>query len=117
MFRYSNLKSKINEQAEEIKNLNEEVIRLEKALAVAHANLQELKDNEDTTIATPSLDFNAIRCFSIERQRDSYGVRTTIGYSLLHDSDNVGPREWNLYCSLAHHEKLVEQFNKQKKAK
>lgn len=60
------------------------------------------------------IDFNTIRCFSIERQDYEYTRKTVLGYTLLNDSENHGPREWHLYCSEKQHQKLIEQFNQTK---
>jgi predicted RNase H-like nuclease (RuvC/YqgF family) len=81
------------------------------------AQLLRLQTNEDTAKATASIDFNKIKCFSIERNESQYRPCTILGYNLLTDAENIGPREWTLYCSVEQHERLIEEFNKQKKGK
>jgi len=92
-------------------------VELEKA---QHKILQLENKIKDITVAINSsnqefvIDFNAIRCFSIERQDYGYTGKTVLGYNLLNDSENHGPREWHLYCSEKQHQKLIEQFNQTK---
>jgi hypothetical protein len=91
----------------------------------ANANVERLKAEllrktryEETANATVSIDFNAIKCFSVERNQSNNGTPITIiGYNLPTDAENAGPREWTLYCSSEQHERLVEEFNKQRKGK
>jgi predicted RNase H-like nuclease (RuvC/YqgF family) len=99
-----------------------EVSNLKVKLEDANANVERLKaellrvkSNEDTSKATMSIDFNKIKCFSVERN-ESYAGRpcTILGYNLLTDAENTGPREWTLYCSAEQHERIVDAFNKQK---
>jgi len=98
-----------------------EVSNLKVKLEDANANVERLKaqllklqNNEDISKATFSVDFSKIRCFSVERNESCYKPCTLLGYNLLTDAENIGPREWTLYCSAEQHEKLVEIFNKQK---
>ena len=98
-----------------------EISNLKVKLEDANANVERLKaqilrlqTNEDISKATASIDFNKIKCFSIERNESQYRPCTILGYNLLTDAENIGPREWTLYCSAEQHEKLVELFNKQK---
>jgi hypothetical protein len=92
-------------------------VELEKA---QHKILQLENKIKDITVAINSsnqefvIDFNAIRCFSIERKDYGYTGKTVLGYNLLNDSENHGPREWHLYCSEKQHQKLIEQFNQTK---
>jgi predicted RNase H-like nuclease (RuvC/YqgF family) len=97
-----------------ISNLN---VKLEEANAnVEHlkAELLRVKHNEDISKATASIDFDKIKCFSIERTMSRGVPCTTLGYNLFTDTENTGPREWSLLCSYEQHENLVEIFNKQK---
>jgi|694.fasta_scaffold152160_5 hypothetical protein len=98
-----------------------EVSNLKVKLEDANANVERLKaellrvkNDEDTSKATVSIDFNKIKCFSVER--NDYGSRpcTVLGYNLPTDAENTGPREWTLYCSVEQHERIVDAFNKQK---
>ena len=98
-----------------------EVSNLKVKLEDANANVERLKaqllklqNNEDISKATFSVDFSKIRCFSVERNESGYKPCTILGYNLLTDAENIGPREWTFYCSVEQHEKLVEIFNKQK---
>lgn len=99
------------------------ISELKVQLENANAEVKRLKDElirktryEETSNAIVSIDFNAIKCFSVERNQSNDGRPITIlGYNLPTDAENTGPREWTLYCSSEQHEKLVEQFNKQKK--
>lgn len=94
-------------------------------LQEANTNVERLKvellnskTHEEVADATFAIDFNSIRCFSVERNVSNSGKPITIlGYNLLTDGESIGPREWTLYCSAKQHETLVEQFNKQKKGK
>jgi predicted RNase H-like nuclease (RuvC/YqgF family) len=100
----SNLKVKLEDANANVERLKAELLRL--------------KNNEDTSKATVAIDFNKIKCFSIERNISSNCTPCTIlGYNLLTDTENTGPREWTLYCSAEQHEKLVEEFNKKLKGK
>jgi hypothetical protein len=97
------------------------VSNLKVELEKAQSKIQELEYKiKDLTIAIDSsnqefvIDFNAIRCFSIERQDYGYTGKTILGYNLLNDSENHGPREWTLYCSEKQHQKLIDQFNRTK---
>ena len=60
------------------------------------------------------IDFNAIRCFSIERQSSGHTGKTILGYNLLTDSENRDVREWILYCNENQHKKLIDNFNQTK---
>lgn len=118
MFSSLKLKAEIADLKDQIKNLGASCDRLRSEKDIAVAKLNELKVREDSSKATPSIDFTKIRCFSVERNpNDGRRPITILGYNLLTDPDGTGPREWNLHCSAEHHESLVEQFNKQKKAK
>jgi hypothetical protein len=90
-------------------------------LEKAQSKILKLENKiKDITVAINSsnqefvIDFNVIRCFSIERQDYGYTGKTVLGYNLLNDSENHGPREWHLYCSEKQHQKLIEQFNQTK---
>lgn len=98
-----------------------ETSNLKVELENANTRIQLLEQRiRDITAATAAsnqefvIDFNAIRCFSIERQDYGCTGKTVLGYNLLNDSENYGPREWVLYCSEKQHQKLVEQFNRTK---
>lgn len=98
-----------------------ETSNLKVELENANTRIQLLEQHiRDITAATAAsnqefvIDFNAIRCFSIERQDYGCTGKTVLGYNLLNDSENYGPREWVLYCSEKQHQKLVEQFNRTK---
>jgi len=101
-----------------------EVSNLKVKLEDANANVERLKEelnkiktSEDISNATFSIDFSKIKCFSIERNYANHFPCTILGYNLPNDAENYSPREWTLYCSTEQHEKLVEEFNKQKKVK
>jgi hypothetical protein len=90
-------------------------------LEKAQSKILQLENKiKDMTVAISSsnqefaIDFNAIRCFSIERQDHGYTGKTILGYNLLNDAENYGPREWHLYCSEKQHQKLIELFNQTK---
>jgi predicted RNase H-like nuclease (RuvC/YqgF family) len=98
-----------------------EVSNLKVKLEDANANVERLKvellkmkTNEDTSKGTVPVDFSKIRCFSVERNECGHRPCTILGYNLLSDAENIGPREWTLYCSAEQHENLVEYFNEQK---
>lgn len=99
----SELKIQLNDALQQAENLRHQ--------------LETLKVREVTANATPSVDFSKIRCFSVERNAANGYPHTILGYNLPTDAENTNPREWSIYCSAEHHEKLVEEFNKQKKGK
>lgn len=118
MFSNLKLKVEISDLKDQIKDLEAQCNKLQLEKNQIQAELNELKVREDSSKATPSIDFTKIRCFSVERNpNDGRRPCTILGYNLLTDPDGTGPREWTLHCSVEHHESLVEQFNKQKKAK
>lgn len=92
-------------------------VELENANARIQLLEQRIRDITATTNASNQefvIDFNAIRCFSIERQDYGCTGKTILGYNLLNDSVNYGPRQWVLYCSENQHQKLIDQFNRTK---
>lgn len=75
--------------------------------------------NNELTNATPHIDFDAMRVFSIERVANNNKPCTIIGYymnepivssdgEMVVDRDVV--KEWNLYCNAERHEELVQKF-------
>lgn len=101
----------------ELTQLRNTVIALRKeneALANTNKKLvSKAKDIEDEIKAASSevmIDFTVIRCFSIERRQHGYTGKTILGYNLLNDVENHGPREWILYCNEEQHQKLIDKF-------
>lgn len=106
------------------------ITELEVALARANNSLTEanakLRDIEnETTKATPMIDFDTMRVFSIERNMTiDKKPCTIIGYymndpvlssdgEMVVDRDEV--KEWTLYCNEQRHEELVKKFIEWKK--
>lgn len=72
--------------------------------------------------ATPAIDFVQMKVVSIERALKEIQVdgenftigSTVIGHIVNEKSETLSKaeiREWTLYCTQEHHEKLVEEFN------
>lgn len=78
------------------------------------SKIKEIESQVNSAACEFVIDFNAIRCFSIERQEYGYTGKTLLGYNLLNDAENHGPREWILYCNEEQHQKLIDQFNRTK---
>jgi hypothetical protein len=76
--------------------------------------------NNEALAATPYIDFDTMRVFSIERQLREHGIpETIIGYYMdkpviSHDGEMIIHRdvvkEWVLYCNTQRHEELIKQF-------
>lgn len=113
-----------------ISELRGRITELEVALARANNSLTEanakLRDIEnETTKATPMIDFDTMRVFSIERNvAIDKKPCTIIGYYmndpvLSSDGEMVVNRdevkEWTLYCNEQRHEELVKKFIEWKK--
>ena len=113
-----------------ISELRGRITELEVALARANNSLTEanakLRDIEnETTKATPMIDFDTMRVFSIERNMTiDKKPCTIIGYymndpvlssdgEMVVDRDEV--KEWTLYCNEQRHEELVKKFIEWKK--
>lgn len=74
------------------------------------SKIREIESQVDAAACEFVIDFTAIRCFSIERQEYGYTGKTLLGYNLLNDAENHGPREWILYCNEEQHQKLIDKF-------
>jgi hypothetical protein len=73
--------------------------------------------------ASVSIDWDAMKVFSVERMWDNGIPKTVLGYMLSEPmvttsgegiervTEKEIVREWTLYCSAEKHEKLVEEFN------
>jgi hypothetical protein len=74
--------------------------------------LREILENEkkQTRNELVSFDFNAVKVFSVEREWDSRGTHTTIGYII-----NNEVKQWALYCSEEQHVRLVKEFEQSRK--
>jgi hypothetical protein len=72
-----------------------------------------------------SIDWDAMKVFSIERNRQNGIPCTILGYKLsepaVHTEEKVTykdvVREWTLYCSAAEHARLINEFNEWKSKK
>lgn len=74
--------------------------------------------DNDVTAATPMIDFDSMRIFSIERIVHNGKPATIIGHwqndpVVSNDNivDRIVSREWNLYCNNEQHAALVERYN------
>jgi hypothetical protein len=90
-------------------------------------NLRLVRDNnalnqrfiDEMENASFSIDWNAMKAFSVERNWNNGFPVTIIGYMLsepaVHTEDTVTykdvVREWTLHCSAVKHEELVKEFN------
>lgn len=102
----------------ELSELRTRITELENALGKANLRLRML--DSEVADATPMIDFDTMRVFSIERNRSENDVSyTTIGYYMQEPvMSNDGEmvimkdvvREWLLHCNISHHEQLVKNF-------
>lgn len=84
--------------------------------SVDHVSRLQQSIDDSARNATPSVDFDRMEAFSIERIRDkNEAPRTVIGYNKdVSETGAVIPGEWTLYCNDEHHERLVREFNEYK---
>jgi metal-responsive CopG/Arc/MetJ family transcriptional regulator len=101
LFTKSFLESEIKDLERELSYKKEEVDRL-----------REILENEkkQTRNELVSFDFKAVKAFSVEREWDSRGTHTTIGYII-----NNEVKQWALYCSEEQHVRLVKEFEQSRK--
>lgn len=102
----------LKKQLEECKQHNERLI----------AKLRQIEG--DQAKATPHIDFDTMRVFSIERLVYSDGPKTVIGYYMDEPIMNETAvcsrdvvKEWTLHCNLERHEEIVAQFKTWKSSK
>jgi len=95
-----------------IRELNKQVEILELNLRLKQNEIDNLIKDQTDKVRNElvSFDFKAVKVFSIEREWDTRGSRTNIGYVL---NDEV--HEWHLFCSDEQHERLVKEFEKSRK--
>lgn len=113
----------ISELRGRITELEVALARANNSLTEANARLREIEN--ETTKATPMIDFDTMRVFSIERNMTiDKKPCTIIGYYmndpvLSSDGEMVVNRdevkEWTLYCNEQRHEELVKKFIEWKK--
>lgn len=113
----------ISELRGRITELEVALARANNSLTEANAKLREIEN--ETTKATPMIDFDTMRVFSIERNMTiDKKPCTIIGYymndpvlssdgEMVVDRDEV--KEWPLYCNEQRHEELVKKFIEWKK--
>lgn len=101
LFSKSFLESEIEDLKRKLKWKQEEVDRL-----------RGIIDNQEKQVRNElvSFDFKAVKVFSVEREWDTRGSRTNIGYVL---NDEV--HQWHLFCSDEQHERLVKEFERSRK--
>ena len=108
--KFSDMKVRMEELESEVKNLKHQISEYDTLIASI---------NSDLTKATPILDFDLMRVFSIERTVSNNKPCTVLGYyindpivsadgEMIVDRDKV--REWTLYCNNDRHATLVEEF-------
>ena len=111
--KFEQLKSRIEYLEAKLKNSEARVSELEK------------KESEVNTASTFTIDFDALRPFSIERNETRPGVwQTVVGYFVEErtvNSDllvnNKKCKEWYLSCNLEQHEILVKEFKEWRKTR
>ena len=101
LFSKSFLESEIKDLERELQYKKEEVNRL-----------RQIVDDQKKQVRNElvSFDFNAVKTFSVEREWDSRGTHTTIGYII---NDEV--KQWVFHCSEDQHERLVKEFEESRK--
>lgn len=108
---FSNLKVELEELKRENKDLK-------------HANdVYKKRLESEMSKASFSIDWDAMKAFSIERMWENGLPKTVIGYMLSEPmvttsgegvervTEKEIVREWTLYCSHEKHEELVAEFN------
>lgn len=98
----------------EINSLQYKVCDLELQLEHMKADrdsLRSLLSGEKSKVRDSEcvFDFKMMKAFSVERQWDSYGPKTIIGY-IKPENSEIG--EWNFHCNEAQHDRLVAEFKK-----
>lgn len=115
------------------KKLAEEIAALKQDIFILKGNMSEKKeliniyDTEIKSLKTDLdslaaeaikkteffVDFKSMNAFSIERirvEKDTEQFKTVIGYFLRKSPDVKEVREWALYCDLATHNRLADEF-------
>lgn len=114
----------------EISDLRLKVAEVEKENAVLQRQLKNAHDDlaliaSESKNATPYIDFDIMRVFSIERNNEGRAPCTMLGYymndpvmssdgEMLINRDVV--KEWTLFCNTDRHEELVSKFIEWKKS-
>jgi hypothetical protein len=98
----------------EINRLEDEIYDLKRDLETRRAEVNDLRSllkGEKAKVRDSEcvFDFKLMKAFSVERQWDSYGPKTIIGY-IKPENSEIG--EWVLYCNELQHERLVAEFKK-----
>lgn len=106
---------------------SDRIKKLEKENAELRAKLSDADEfigqfNNEVEAATPLIDFDNLRVFSIERLIDNNRPTTVIGYwkaePVVVGDEVVGSKDkvsqWYLFCNNERHEELVTQFKEWK---
>ena len=113
--KFSDMKVRMEELESEVKNLKHQISEYDTLIASI---------NSDLTKATPILDFDLMRVFSIERHVNGNKPCTIVGFFeqepvLSSDGEMIVTKdvhkEWYLYCNNERHEELVNKFVSWKK--
>ena len=115
---------KKQEQESEIHRLQQEAFVLEGNIKGKTEIYQKLSDDirvlkedldsleeQQVEKAEFVVDFEKLKPFSIERtkRKDAPGYKTIIGYFLT-TNNSKEVKEWHLYCNLATHNRIAEEF-------
>ena len=107
--------------------LKDKNTNLAKELEVMTAKYNAVKNtldelNKQVVDGSVGFDFNKVDAFSVERMVVDNKPCTIIGYHIKKQelnegklSENTELQQWYLYCSAEWHEKLVQQFNANRK--
>lgn len=103
-----------------IRDLEKENTKLRDDLRAANELIASI--NTSITSATPFIDFDSLRVFSIERLIDNNCPTTVIGYwkeePVVAEGEVVGKKDklhqWYLFCNNERHEEIVTQFKQWK---
>jgi hypothetical protein len=85
-------------------------------VACLEEKLQQFRDKKNPREVTidqkPVINFSALNPFSVERMRYGNGGKTVFGY-FLKDKDGA-PQicEWEIWCNVDHHNRLVADYEK-----
>jgi hypothetical protein len=100
--------------SKKIAKLEDEILDLKRDLETRRAEINDLRSllkGEKAKVRDEEcvFDFKLLKAFSVERQWDSHGPKTIIGY-IKPGTQEIG--EWTFYCNNVRHERLVAEFKK-----
>jgi regulator of replication initiation timing len=115
---FKNLDREFAKEQALLKEAIDKLKRENESLKLENAALNNAIDSELSKAAF-SVDWKTMNAFSIERVREHDTHKTIIGYMVSEPFEttqdgvycNDSVREWSLSCSLAEHQRLVDEFN------